>query len=153
MRLNRGLLITIFYFGTTYATLTERLSSISGAVAGIIFSTASELNNDNNSAHCGKISNAVDDFRYEYLSPAGDCTRGEHEIVVGAVNHYIRTMYNDLIRGTVCLRMDLGGNYNGFLKAGKQDDFDLGLYCGPKLAYMYCASGCEECSSEEAASS
>ncbi|KAL5334387.1 hypothetical protein BJX70DRAFT_18742 [Aspergillus crustosus] len=81
-------------------------------------------------------------FKYTYYATGHRCdTTARPDTLAGAINHFLDKVSNHEICGTICLRLNHGGTWDGWLKIGETKRFNNEAYCGEALHFDRCASG------------
>ncbi|KAL2816724.1 hypothetical protein BJX63DRAFT_419904 [Aspergillus granulosus] len=91
---------------------------------------------------CSTMSGTIDGVRYTYHSIGSHCdTTVQRDTIAGAIKKFLSNMEHNKICGTLCLRLNHGGTWNGWLKLGPVGSFNANANCGSGLPFNSCVSG------------
>ncbi|KAF7164055.1 hypothetical protein CNMCM6106_000749 [Aspergillus hiratsukae] len=91
---------------------------------------------------CSSMSGTIEGVRFTYHSTGQHCdTTAQRDAIAGAIKKFVSNVEHDKICGTLCLRLDHGGTWNGWLKLGPVGSFNENAYCGSGLPFNSCVSG------------
>jgi hypothetical protein len=81
-------------------------------------------------------------FKFTYYATGNRCnTTARDSTIAGAINHFLEKVANHEICGTVCLKLNHEGTWDGWLKIGETGRFKEKAYCGEQLEFGNCATG------------
>ncbi|KAL4928960.1 uncharacterized protein BDV17DRAFT_291282 [Aspergillus undulatus] len=122
--------------------IAAQICTVFGLTFQVAWTLATAIKGQSDKGECGTIGGEFDTLKWKYYASGRNCdTTAQRDTIAGAIYHYLKEKNHETICDTECLKLNLGGTWDGWLKLGQKDNFDEDVYCGPKLTFENCASG------------